>query len=130
VCHFCSVLWIYLKLIAKLFDVVYEENSFALTTLSRLDDHDLVKTIPCFFLGHVTLQLGYLLRNYPGLWIKTKVDGVLIFHLFEALSEVMLFRYSAHCREVVYFLEGFDLTEFLRRNRNVVPDDVHVRMSV
>jgi len=42
----------------------------------------------------------------------------------------VLLRYSTHCREVVYFLEGFELTELFRRNGNVVPNDVHVRVPI
>ena len=68
--------------------------------------------------------------NDPSLRIETEVYRVLILHLFKALCQVAFFSHTIHGRKVIYFLESLQLSELFSRNCNVVPDDVHIGMSV
>ena len=65
----------------------------------------------------------------PRLRIKSEVDRVLILHLLQTLSQVRLSGDSGHGWEVIYLLEGLELAELLREDRNVVPDQVNVGVA-
>ena len=68
--------------------------------------------------------------NDPSLRIEPEVYRVLILHLFQALRQVAFFSHTIHRREVINFLESLQLAELFSRNCNIVPDDVHICMSV
>ena len=68
------------------------------------------------------------MRDDPGLRVETEVDWVLILHFLKALSKVGLACDPGHRWEVVDFLEGLELAEFLGQDGHVVPDQVDVRM--
>ena len=64
----------------------------------------------------------------PGFRIEAKVNGVLVLHFFETRSQVSFLCHSTHSWEMVHFLEGFELSELLLKDRDIVPDDIHVSM--
>ena len=69
------------------------------------------------------------MRNYPGFREETEIDGILILHLFQTHGQLTLLCHSTHRREVVDSLETFELVEFVRWNRYIVPNDVNVSLS-
>ena len=100
-----------------------------MTRLARFDDHHRDLPVLVLDLGYITLKFRHLMRYDPGLWVETEVDRVLIFHLLEATGQICFLSNATHGREVVYLLEGFELSELLLRDSHVVPDDIDVRVS-
>ena len=68
--------------------------------------------------------------NDPRLGVETKVNRVLDLHLLQALGELTLLGHTTHRREVIDSLEAFELAELLRRNGNIIPNDINIRMSL
>ena len=97
---------------------------------ARLDNHDRINSLFVLFLLHVTLQFRHLMWNDPSLRIESEVYRILVLHLFQALSKVAFFGHTIHSWEVIHFLESLQLAELFSRNCNIVPNDVHICMSV
>jgi len=112
-------------------EVVDHENAPALARFARLNDENRMDA-PRHFLvfRDVLLHLCHLSWDDPGLWEKAEVDRVLILHLFQTRSKLILLRHSAHRRKVVYTLMGLDLGKLLSFNPNVLPYDINVSMSI
>lgn len=70
------------------------------------------------------------MRNNPSFRIESEIDRVLVLHLFQTICKVTFLCDTVHGWEVIYFLEGFELTQLIRGNCNVVPDNIDIRMTV
>ena len=87
---------IYLQILPKFLQVVYEKYAFALAGLAGFDDHYRVDSVLSLLLGHVAFEFLHLMWDDPCLWIEPKVDWVLVFHLLQALRQVTLLSNLVH----------------------------------
>ena len=122
------VLLFELQLLFQFFDVIYEENAFALAGFTGLDNHDRVDSIFGLLLGHGAFEFAKLVRNNPSLGVEAKIDGVLILHFLKGLRQVGFSSHSRHRWKVIHLLKCLYLTEFFGQNCNVIPDDINICM--
>ena len=113
----------------KFFNIIDEEDTFALTALTGLDNHDRISPLFGLLLCHVTLQLGHLVWHDPSLRVEAEVDRVLVLHLLQTLCQIALLGDSTHRWEVIDFLKRLELAELLRQDGHIVPYYVYVGVA-